>query len=798
MFALGVRYLNGWSMAASDGASKSQPEWPPHPDRVFMAMAAAWFETGEDVDEGCALQWLEALPPPAIYASRAAVRSSFMSYVPVNDDGGGKKTPKNELDRLRYRGLAVVPEHRLRQPRGFPVAIPHDPSVYMIWSAADLNGHLHPLGRLVGKVTYVGHSASFVQAWIETHYEISATWEPSEGIGLQMRVPFAGRLQQLKRFGSSNAWNMFHDLSHEIRRAEVAKKEIKHPPRVAWGDFPVAVLLASEVKTKQRLEYAAAKAGDMFAAADLVEALVTEDGIIAVQELLTGLTSESVTLVSAHAYERASVNAIPIALARLLGKRLELPFEQGVVQSNIVSHTGADGYGRLARQASFEGQIDRGSNYLIVDDFIGQGGTLANLRGWVEKRGGTVVGAVALTGKPYSAKLGPSEEQLDELRQRHGKEFERWWLENYGHSFDCLTHSEARYLARSPDVNTIRNRLAAAKQGGNGEGGTRSPREQSRHIRELKAKLEAQFADGQPPEPRRPPSGRWQGYRRVQSECYAAIPGSSFDSRIVILGLSGARLSLHATLRVANALRGLLLRNCPEQPPPEWFSGHTAAGAPSNRPHLAIVPLAFVGSQHSDGRIMGMAVILPSELNPQEARNCIAPILRDSSTGLPRSHRLFDGKWMECGLEHETRESPPLNLRPETWSGGARGSRVWASVTPVVLNRHFDGEDRWQRAAEGVKTACEHIGLPRPRETMLHAVSPVEGVPHAREFARIKRKSDGGYRSHSHAVLIFDEPVRGPVLIGAGRFRGYGLCRPMDSEPFRPSAGGASSVYRGD
>ena len=52
MFAFGIRYLNGWAMAAADGARKVQAEWPPHPDRVFMALAAAWFETGEDPEEG--------------------------------------------------------------------------------------------------------------------------------------------------------------------------------------------------------------------------------------------------------------------------------------------------------------------------------------------------------------------------------------------------------------------------------------------------------------------------------------------------------------------------------------------------------------------------------------------------------------------------------------------------------------------------------------------------------------------------------------------------------------------------
>ena len=101
-------------------------------------------------------------------------------------------------------------------------------------------------------------------------------------------------------------------------------------------------------------------------------------------------------------------------------------------------------------------------------------------------------------------------------------------------------------------------------------------------------------------------------------------------------------------------------------------------------------------------------------------------------------------------------------------------------MTPVVLNRHFDGKDKWQRAVEGVKDMCAHIGLPRPHEVLLHPVSRVEGVPHAREFPQLVRKHDGGRRSHGHAVLVFDEPVCGPVLIGAGRFRGYGLCRPIE------------------
>ena len=158
-------------------------------------------------------------------------------------------------------------------------------------------------------------------------------------------------------------------------------------------------------------------------------------------------------------------NAIPTALARLLSDDLHVPFDTTVVQINIVGHTGADGYGRLARQAAFDG-VHQGRRYITVDEFIGQGGTLANPRGWVEHQGGSVVGAVALTGKPYSAKLNPSKEQLNELRHKHRREFEEWWQGNFGHTFNCLTQSEARYLARSPDVDAIRNRLAAAVREG--------------------------------------------------------------------------------------------------------------------------------------------------------------------------------------------------------------------------------------------------------------------------------------------------------------------------------------------
>jgi CRISPR-associated protein Csb2 len=149
--------------------------------------------------------------------------------------------------------------------------------------------------------------------------------------------------------------------------------------------------------------------------------------------------------------------------------------------------------------------------------------------------------------------------------------------------------------------------------------------------------------------------------------------------------------------------------------------------------------------------------------------------LRDEKS-LPRQNHLFDGQWLECIVEVDSRDSPPVNLQIDTYLGP---SQRWGSVTPVVLDRHFNGPDKWERAADSVKEACVRIGLPRPVEVQLCSVSVFEGAGNCKDYSQLKRKSDGGRMHHTHAVIVFEEEIMGPMLIGAGRYRGYGLCRPL-------------------
>ncbi|WP_296488942.1 hypothetical protein [Rhodoferax sp.] len=92
--------------------------------------------------------------------------------------------------------------------------------------------------------------------------------------------------------------------------------KIIQPPRSPWGNFPDVLIHASESAVKQHPAYKAAKAGDGNAAIALVNNTMSEAQNLALVNLLRGHTP---TLVSAHAYEREGINAIPEVFADLLG-----------------------------------------------------------------------------------------------------------------------------------------------------------------------------------------------------------------------------------------------------------------------------------------------------------------------------------------------------------------------------------------------------------------------------------------------------------------------------------------------
>jgi len=234
------------------------------------------------------------------------------------------------------------------------------------------------------------------------------------------------------------------------------------PARIPWNGFPDVYIVADEKTVRAHPDYVQAKAGNVQEAASAAKRLAADNWTPTVQAEIEKYPIEGCYLVPVHAMESGGLNRIPAAFAELLAEKLGLMVELSIVQANIVNHTGASGWARIARPPVFAGQVVAGRNFVLADDFVGQGGTLANLRGYITSNGGTVKAAITLTGKPYSAKLSLANDTLETLRAKHGKEIEEWWHGVFGYDFEGLTESEARYLLRAEDADTIRARLSEA------------------------------------------------------------------------------------------------------------------------------------------------------------------------------------------------------------------------------------------------------------------------------------------------------------------------------------------------
>lgn len=194
MLALRVTYLMGrvYSARFEDGDGKADPEWPPHPSRLFSALTAAWGEGGAEEELRPALEWLEQQTPPRILFGRHTTRALVQAFVPVNDS-------------------ETLPEDRSRKGRVFPSASLTNPDVYFIWDASPTEEVRKKLDRILLRASSVGHSSSLVS--VEIAEQVSGDglteWRPGTPRGERMRIASEGRLMDLiarhRRFAESGS-----------------------------------------------------------------------------------------------------------------------------------------------------------------------------------------------------------------------------------------------------------------------------------------------------------------------------------------------------------------------------------------------------------------------------------------------------------------------------------------------------------------------------------------------------------------------------------------------------------------
>jgi hypothetical protein len=104
------------------------------------------------------------------------------------------------------------------------------------------------------------------------------------------------------------------------------------------------------------------------------------------------------------------------------------------------------------------------TDYILVDDHVGFGGTLANLRGFIEGKAGRLLGMTTLTETREARKIAVSRDTLSMLQGKHGDQLEQFWRGEFGHGINGLTNIEAGYLCRVESLAAIKNRMAQAAE----------------------------------------------------------------------------------------------------------------------------------------------------------------------------------------------------------------------------------------------------------------------------------------------------------------------------------------------
>lgn len=183
----------------------------------------------------------------------------------------------------------------------------------------------------------------------------------------------------------------------------------------------------------------------------------------------------------------------------------------------------------------------------------------------------------------------------------------------------------------------------------------------------------------------------------------------------------------------------------------------------------AYLALPNVGGSHADGHVLAVGIALPAGID-QDQRRAIVRALIEADGGLGS---VSLGSQVQLAVSHDPGRTDPRGALPQRWTGGAEGSRTWLTATPVMLHRRPRPNESY---SELVAACARHAGYPTPEQVeigpSLHGAppGPRRGSLPARRMAF----------PVLHARIRFAEPVQGPVLIGANRCLGSGLCAPVE------------------
>jgi CRISPR-associated protein Csb2 len=274
-------------------------------------------------------------------------------------------------------------------------------------------------------------------------------------------------------------------------------------------------------------------------------------------------------------------------------------------------------------------------------------------------------------------------------------------------------------------------------------------------------------------------------FKRGTPSPQAASAFSSTDW-VLFERVGGSRPLASRTTDVARALRGGLIEVHGNQDLPATLSGHAENG-PTEQPHVAFVPLPFVGHEHADGALMGCALVMPRELHGPDRELLLRLIAKwEQERGSDRGDLTLAGGTLPPFHIRRVDVSAKAALDPMRWS---RSSARFITATPIALDKNpgnlrsnQDGTARKAalEAQNCISDACLYVVGVRPVSVEVSLAPLLPGAQHVRAFLPWPGRPGRTPRVRVHADIQFAAPVRGPLLLGAGRYFGLGLCLPVE------------------
>ena len=214
---------------------------------------------------------------------------------------------------------------------------------------------------------------------------------------------------------------------------------------------------------------------------------------------------------------------------------------------------------------------------------------------------------------------------------------------------------------------------------------------------------------------------------------------------------------------------------------------------------VRILPLPSIGYSHADRAIRRVLVEVPpncplraddmawafsglEEIDPTTGE-ILWSLVRTAERGMLDHYGVGDEQG--CERDDERKEERGMLDHYGVGTSKQHGFRVWRTITPVVLpvmrmGRGASGAKRVAgeaKAARDVMQALRHAGVAVPVESIRVQREPFDrNGARAEEFAMPARFAARGLH---HVEIAFAQAVRGPLVIGNGRYLGLGLMAPQ-------------------